>query len=212
MTVNEDQADLIILTADRSTEFALAGILSRPQSLGIRPITFNFYNHPEKDPGCFLTGHDFLRPFSSHYRHALVIFDQEGCGQETSGRESLEQKVADSLSNSGWGNRAQAIIIDPELEIWVWSDSRQVDIVLGWQNHQPCLRSWLLDQGFLQRSEIKPSRPKEAFRAALRQVRKPLSPAIFSSLAQKVSLGRCTDPSFTKLKHILQQWFSNCPR
>jgi hypothetical protein len=207
MTAAVPQQDLVILTADRSTEFAITGMLGRARSLGIRQITFRCFNHPEKDPGCCLAGHDFLRPFTNHFHHALVVFDREGCGQERRGREELGAEVGERLFRSGWGERAQAVVIDPELEMWVWSDSPQVDRVLGWHERQPNLRSWLVEQGFLDRPGMKPPRPKEAFQAALRHVRKPLSPALFSALAEKVSLDRCTDPSFLKLKEILQNWF-----
>lgn len=207
MTTGLPQQDLVILTADRSTEFALTGIIGRGRSLGIRPITCQFYNHPEKDPGCCLTGHDFLRPFANHFQHALVVFDREGCGQEQHVRENLEAEVAERLYRAGWEGRAQAVVIDPELEMWVWSDSPQVDRILGWHDRQPDLRSWLVEQDFLDRPGMKPPRPKEAFQAALRYVRRPLSPALFSALAEKVSLDRCTDNSFLKLKETLQVWF-----
>lgn len=207
MTVGLHQQDLVILTADRSTEFVVSGIIGRGRSLGIRPVTFRCFNHPEKDPGCCLAGHDFLRPFANHFRHALVIFDREGCGQEGQVREDLETQVAERLFRAGWEGRAQAVVIDPELEMWVWSDSPHVDRVLGWHDRQPELRAWLMEQGFLDRQGTKPARPKEAFQAALRYVRKPLSPSLFSALAEKVGLGRCTDPSFLKLKELLQTWF-----
>lgn len=202
------QQDLVILTADRSTEFALQGILGRPRSLGTRQITVKFYNHPEKDPGCFVSGHDFLRPFINQFNHALVIFDREGCGQESYSREDLEEQVAGKLSQAGWGGeRGRAIVIDPELEMWIWSDSPHVDKVLGWNGHQPDLKAWLTAQGFLTDACAKPGRPKEALHAALRHVRKPLSPAIFSAIAEEVSLVRCSDPSFLKLKTVLKAWF-----
>jgi hypothetical protein len=63
-------------------------------------------------------------------------------------------------------------------------------------------------RGFLEEDELKPARPKEALEAALRVVRVPRSSAIYKALAEKVSLSRCTDPAFLKLKTVLQQWFS----
>lgn len=55
---------------------------------------------------------------------------------------------------------------------------------------------------------IKPVRPKEAMEDALRSVRLPRSSALYRQLAQQVSLSRCTDESFLKLRKILQTWFS----
>jgi len=54
----------------------------------------------------------------------------------------------------------------------------------------------------------KPPRPKDALEAALRVAQEPKSPALYGSLAGKVSLTRCTDRAFLKLKTVLQSWFS----
>jgi hypothetical protein len=111
------------------------------------------------------------------------------------------------LSQNGWGQRTSAIVIDPELEIWVWSDSPHVDEVLGWSGRQPDLRTWLTQRGSITDRNGKPNLPKEATEAALKEVRKPRSSSIYQQLAEKVSLGRCVDPAFIKLKNTLQSWF-----
>jgi hypothetical protein len=49
--------------------------------------------------------------------------------------------------------------------------------------------------------------PERALLAALRHVKKQPSAALFAALAAKASLSRCTDPTFLKLKVILQRWF-----
>ena len=48
-----------------------------------------------------------------------------------------------------------------------------------------------------------PPRPKEAMEAALRQVRKPRSSAIYLELAQRVSLRGHTEPAFQRFVHPL---------
>src|SRR5512146_960457 len=133
--------DLIILVADLDTEYSLRGLLSRPKAIGIQTITFDIFPHPHRDPGCLLESVDFLRGFTRQYRHALVIFDHEGCGRETQTPAGLAATVAAGLANSGWSDRAMPIILVPELEIWVWSDSPQVDAALGWAGRQPALRA-----------------------------------------------------------------------
>jgi hypothetical protein len=199
--------ELIVLVADKNMEFAVKGILSRFNALGIREVAPKLHVHPENDPGCLLRGHLFLSLFVNQYAHALILLDREGSGRERSSREALESELEERLNQSGWGNRAAAIVIDPELEMWVWSDSPHVDSVLGWEGKEPALRSWLQERGYLQEGRIKPGRPKEAMEQALRTVRKPRSSAIYQQLARKVSLERCTDSSFVKLKTILQGWF-----
>ncbi len=199
--------DLVILVADKNMEYSVKGILSRPQALSIRQITFDIFVHPHNDPGCLNDGHHFLRTSLAQCTHALILFDKEGCGRENLTRPQLEQKVEAKLFRAGW-QQAAAIVLEPELEIWVWSDSPHVAEILGWKNKQPDLNRWLKNKGFLRENEIKPTKPKESMEAALRQVRKPRSSVLYRRLAEKISFGRCTDDAFNKFKTTLQNWFS----
>jgi hypothetical protein len=207
MTSGEARKDLVILVADKNMEFALRGILSRHRSLRIRPVSADIYKYPEWDPGCYHRGPDFLQPFVNQYGHALLILDREGSGQEHRGRLEIEEILEKRLAESGWADRAAAIVIDPELEVWVWSDSPHVDIALGWQNKTPSLRDWLVHAGYLAEGQMKPARPKKAMEEALRAVREPRSSAVYRDIAEKVSLDRCMDESFRKLKSVLRKWF-----
>ncbi len=202
------ESDLVVLTADKNMKFAMEGLLSRPQALALRPLSAVFYIHPESDPGCLLHADAFLRPFARRFAHAIVMFDREGCGKDTRTRAELELQVVSTLSRSGWAARAAAIVIDPELENWVFSDSPEVDAAMGWKRDFPPLRIWLEEQNFLAAGQIKPTHPKEAMEAALRRARMPRSSSIYGRLARNVSFGRCTDDAFQKLKSILQEWFS----
>lgn len=204
----ESQTDLAILVADKNMEATVVGLLTRAQSIGIRQISFDLSVHPEKDPGCLLRSHEFLRLFQKTCSYALVMFDLDGCGQSTATRESLEQDVENRLSKSGWSGRCAAIVLDPELEAWVWSDSPEVDRATGWTGRSPGLRGWLLDNGYLGQEGAKPNPPKEALESALRQVKKPRSSSIYGVLARSVGLGRCTDLAFAKFKSTLQNWFA----
>lgn len=200
-------SDLVVLAADKNMKFAIQGLLNRPEALGIRPVSSVFYIHPESDPGCLLRADAFLRPFINRFARAIVMFDREGCGREQNTREELEREVTSGLSRSGWGDRASVIVIDPELENWVFSDSPEVDTAIGWAGRNPSLRSWLERQNYLMVGQVKPSRPKEALEAALRHVRMPRSSSIYGQLAERVGLGRCTDRAFLNLKQRLQSWF-----
>lgn len=134
--------------------------------------------------------------------------DREGCGNEGLMREELEQQFEHKLSLSGWKERAAAVVLDPELEIWVWSDSPHVAEVLGWTDSDLSLHDWLIQKGFLQPGRFKPERPKEAMESALQQAKKQHSSVLFHRLAQRVSMDRCADPAFLKLKEKLREWFS----
>jgi hypothetical protein len=207
MSADLRRKDLILLVADKNMEASLKGLLSRFQALGLRRVIFDLYVHPDRDPGCLLRGHDFLRPFASLYERALVLLDRSGCGREAAERSVLESQLEERLDQAGWGDRAAAVVISPELENWVWSDSPHVERALGWSRGPSPLRSWLQEKGFLEAGAAKPAQPKEAVELALKTVRTPRSSSIYLELARSVSTDRCIDPAFLKLKRCLREWF-----
>jgi hypothetical protein len=202
-----EQRDLLVLVADRNMEAALRGILARHRSLGTRAIVFDLRVHPRKDPGCCREGVNYLRAFVGQYRHAMLVFDHDGCGRENDAASELETELEKQLQAAGWQESARVVVVDPELEIWVWSDSPHVDRQLGWTARKPDLRLWLQKQGLWKTGQPKPDRPKDAVEAILKQVKLPRSSALYKALADKVSLSRCTDQAFYKLKMTLLAWF-----
>ncbi|MCZ7541561.1 MAG: hypothetical protein M5U29_16940 [Anaerolineae bacterium] len=201
--------DLIALVADSNMENTLRGLLSRHQALGIRPITYDIFRHDKRDPGCWTDAHNYLRPYTRQYRYAMVLFDHEGSGQESRRGVDLQEELESRLEANGWvEDRARVLVLEPELEIWVWSDSPQVDSCLGWQTHRPDLRAWLRQRKLLAPDTFKPANPKKALEAALREVKIPRSSAIYRQLAEQVSFRGCVDPCFNRFCTILTEWFS----
>lgn len=198
--------DLVVLVPGSDEREALDELLARRrQSLGIREISFRFVKHPQRDPGCFHTGPQLLQPYQGRADHALVVLDHEGSGQERRSTEDVRADLSQRLRVSGWGDRAEVLVIEPELEIWIWSDSPEVDRALRWTKGS--LRKWMAERQIWPEGELKPSRPKESLEAALRQVSVRRSAAIYRQLAGSVGLERCTDPSFERFKSILRSWF-----
>ncbi len=101
------QWDLLVLTADKNTQFALEGLLSRPEVLGIRPIArVRTLVHPRRDPAVLRDSHSFLRSFLGQASYCLVVFDREGSGGEDRSREELERRVQSNLDANGWQGRS----------------------------------------------------------------------------------------------------------
>ena len=188
--------DLVVLVPGKNEEAAIGALLSsRHRSLGVRHIRYEILVHTRGDPGCFLEA------------PALVVFDRQGCGQEQQTVAALTDDLGKRLARAGWEDRAAVLVIEPELENWVWSDSPEVDSALGWQGRDPSLRDWLQQKGLWPEGAAKPRDPKEAVESALREVRRPRSSSIYRALAEQVSLRRCQDPSFAGLKTVLRSWF-----
>ena len=202
------EKDLIVLVADLDMEMAVKGILSRTKSLGIRDVTFDPLRCTGHDPDALNRNIDYLRPYLRSHAYSLVMMDRAGCGKENQSRQQLENDLETQLSQNGWAERTAAIVIDPELEAWVWSSSSRVPHILGWQNKKISLRKWLEENNLWDSSSLKPQDPKTAMQEVIKYCRKPSSAATFESLAKNVSMQKCSDPSFQKLKNVLQKWFS----
>ncbi len=208
MNDSAHKQDLIVLVADLDIKVAIEAILHRTKSLGIREISFQVDIFSKHDSGCYRFPHDFLRPFVRQFDYAMVVFDRHGCGREQRSREELAADVESLLEQNGWAERAAAIVVDPELEAWVWSRSPEVSAVLGWRGTTLDLWNWLTERGVVNLGDRKPRDPKDALHKTLRNTGKRPSAVIFRELAQRVGLRRCTDPAFSKLKKTFLHWFS----
>lgn len=199
--------DLIILAADKNMEFALKGILSRPKALGIRSIDYEIRTHPGHDGGARTNGHQILRLFRNQFAHALLIFDREGSGAEgAQSAEAIEADVEIRLKVT-WGDDARAIVIQPELEVWTWGSDTVLRDALGWDPDRGLLRDWLKASAHTFDDNGKPGRPKEALEAVLRELRFPRSSSIYQDITSKISLAKCTDAAFQRLRSALLEWF-----
>ena len=105
--------DLVILVADRDMELALRGLLARPDAIRMRSIDVDVFVEPGHDPACALRGVEFLGHLEAQYRHALLMFDHEGSGRETTERGELQNRLNWEFQRRGWGGRAQAIVLEP---------------------------------------------------------------------------------------------------
>jgi len=195
--------DLICLVADKNMEAAIAELLKRHAALEIRPLHAEVVVHLQKDPGVYRDGVEFMSHFRDKYQHGLLLLDGAWEGAPPDAQAELDRALANARLND-W---ARAIVIAPQLEVWVWSDSPHVDEALGWSGREPALRSWLRQNGLWEAQVSKPREPKTAVERALWQVRKPRSSAIYRTLARTVSVKRCQDAAFMRLRETLQQWF-----
>jgi hypothetical protein len=198
--------DLIVLAADKSMKLVVEALLARIVHLKLRSLSFDAVAHPENDPGVRLRAHSFLRGQLRNYHYALVMCDRCGSGGETLSRVKLEERIEDGLNKNGWEKRATAIVIDPELENWMWGDWPVTSEALRWTGPQN-LREWVTETGHLKEAEAKPRDSKKALEDACRCVGKRWSSSIHQRIATQARFENCTDPAFLKLKSVLQSWF-----
>lgn len=198
--------DLVILVPDKNAHYAVQGALRRPISLGIRPITWTFRVHPGRDGGVRKIGPEMLAMEQGRSSHTLLLVDFEGCGTETLTGLELEHSLDERL-RVHWGDRAKAVVVEPEIDIWMWGSDSVVAEVLQWTLDRGA-REWLASRGWRFNERGKPERPKEALQHLVREIGRARSSSLYQEITSRIGLRRCEDPSFVRLREQLQAWFS----
>lgn len=196
---------LLLLVPDKNTQFALNGALGRPEALGIDKITFEVLVHSGRDGGVRTSGAALAALKRKQFSHLLMVFDHEGCGAEDRSVNDLIVDIEDSLKPV-WQNEACVVVIEPEVDIWMWGNDNVLAELLTWKESLS-IREWLKAAGFTFNALDKPERPKECMEAILKHLKEPRSSSLYAKIASKISLNRCSDPAFKRLKDALQRWF-----
>ena len=203
--------DLILLVPDVAIEKTVCTILqNRQQSLGIRELSFDRIVHPGRDGGVRKNAPELLRTHLEHYKNAIVIFDYHGCGEEDEKTApQIEVDVMSRLTRTGWNDtNARVVVIEPELESWVWGNSPWVARAVGWQDGDTNnLKAHVAELGFQFNPLGKPEKPKEALKKILYETGIPRSASIYQKIAEKASLRGCKERSFLRLTRFLRERF-----
>lgn len=184
---------------------AMVTLLSRPGDLGIRSISFVVERHMYHDAGCRTRCSDWLRRFINAYDYAIVVFDRDGCGSGGT-REEIQAEVESTLNINGWRDRCRAIVIEPELESWVWNSTQATARLLGWGRYSE-LRKWLENHDLWPKNSPKPPDPKQALDRVRKDKRLRRSATLFEDIAKEARMGQCQDTAFVEFKSTLQAWF-----
>lgn len=147
-----------------------------------------------------------MRAFINQYEYALVIFDKDGCGRENLSKDELEIEVEKNLNINGWKDRNCAIVIEPELENWIWVNSIHVQNSISWEADEN-IYEWLGEKGFKQKNSPKPLNPKSSFELVLKHCNTPRSSSLYFEIATKASYKKCSDVAFVKMLSKLKEWF-----
>jgi hypothetical protein len=206
------KTDCVFLLADKQMLETFEGFLGRDKfhlSLGTRFFTYKTHAPDRRfgDSGIFEKGHDFLERYRSTCHHAIVVLDHQWEGAPTP--EIIRQSVKSKLMGKGWARDSmEVIVIEPELEVWLWQDSPHIARAFKEFDYSPDdSRKWLEARGFWEATALKPAQPKEAFELLCRASRTPRSSAVYQEIARQVSVRKCIDPAFCLLRETLQRWF-----
>lgn len=202
--------NLIVLVADTDMMWTMRTLLTRTEALGAACFGFTVEKHPGRDPGCRTDAVEFLRRHLGKYSHCLVIFDHHGCGSRDS-RDRIRARLEAELARNGWNNRANVIVIQPELEAWFWGDLAAAANILGWAGDAREMCACLAARGLWPDGHAKPPTPKKAMTEAIRRAPsgRPLrrNARMFEDMAAVAEVGECRDPAFQELLATLRRWF-----
>ena len=134
-----------------------------------------------------------------------MVLDFEGSGTDLANAKALELQL-DARLSAQWKDAAKTIVVEPELDVWLWGADNAVEAAIGWPAGQS-IREWLREREFAFEASGKPVRPKEALEAALRVPGLPRSSALYHTIAEKISVRRCSDEAFLRLRKQLVEWF-----
>jgi hypothetical protein len=134
------------------------------------------------------------------------VFDLEGSGATDAQSAADLERELDARLQLQWGPHAKAVVIAPEVDAWVWGADNTLRECLHWPL-QGSIRDWLRGRGFAFDAHGKPTRPKEAMEALVPVHRLPRSSALYEKITGKISLHRCVDPAFLRLRATLAGWF-----
>ncbi len=207
--MSENKRDCVFLVADKTMKEVFKAFLTREefhQSLGCAPFEFD----PEEDlvaestdNAVFHRADLLLRQYELSHRRAVVALDAEWDGSP--GVEAIVAGIQEKLRTRGWEHYA-VIVIEPELEAWIWQDNPHVHTALRYCGKKG-LREWLKETGEWPEGSPKPLNPKAAMRKVLGHTRTPWSASIHKRVASRVSVRGCLDPAFQRLAETFRMWF-----
>lgn len=206
--------DCLFLVADKNIEAMVAGFLSTDNfhlKLGCNHFKFEQKHdlrvaHGKNDPGIYTMANELLKPYCKTHRRVIVILDAAWNGSP--GAIKINNQVENHCRNAGWNDDNHCVIvIDPELENWIWQNNINVCKELGLIDSYEILKTELVTHKFWLSEQSKPNQPKEAVEYVLKKNRIPRSSALYKNIAIKVTTKTCTDAAFLKLKNTLIQWF-----
>ena len=205
--------DCMFLLADSNMKAAFEGFLNRDSfhhSLGCGQFSFAASRDlrvasGDNDPGLYTRGHELLRPYVNTHRFAVIVLDEEWYGSP--GVDTIREHITTNLLKTGWRKEnCRVIVVDPELEMWIWQRNDHVAKALGMGSSREFETEPIISEAWPQ-GQLKPSRPKETLEAVLRKNHIPRSSSIYRRITSRVSVKSCQDGSFQELSQTLQAWF-----
>jgi hypothetical protein len=120
----------------------------------------------------------------------------------------VRREILNNLWRNGWSAECvEVVVIDPELEVWLWQRGNPHIARAFRYNESVSLEAFLEAEGFWSAAALKPTRPKEAARLLLQRYRGGAPMVVYARIIENISVSGCQDPAFNLLVAALQRWF-----
>jgi hypothetical protein len=181
--------------------------------LKCRTFDFNFQQdvvvdvrNGNTDGGIHRRAHELLRPYIRSHQNALVILDKNFGAQLPA--PVVREEILSNLLRNGWqAGCAEVVVIDPELEVWLWQRGNpHIARVFRYDESFP-LEEFLGAEGIWPSAALKPVKPKEAAHILLRRFRAGSPMVGYARIVENISVSGCQDPAFSLLASALRRWF-----
>lgn len=209
--------DCVFLVADSTMSAVFASFLERDRrcdTLGTGPFRFDaeldLVTAQGNDPDVFHNAHKYLQGHLETHGHAVVALDFKFGHHFTPA--GLVATIEANLRRTGWAQgRFVVVLIQPELEAWIWQDHPRLDDVflerLPRAQRPPSLRVWLREAELWPDGLAKPPDPKLAAKRAIAAFRCGAQKQVYTKICRTVPVRRCQDAAFGDLRNALRRWF-----
>jgi len=204
--------EIIFLVADATMEAVFRAFFERDrfhQALKCRvfqidPVQDIIHIPKQTDGGLHRRAHDLLRSYLKTHNRAIVVLDQQFGGEIPA--DVVRKGIIDNLNLNGWDGRCAVVVIEPELEAWLWQDNVNVEAAVR-HIRPPSLRDYLLAEGEWPQDEWKPISPKESIQRVIRANHAGPHTLVYARIAKSVTVRGCLDPAFVHFARTLCDWF-----
>ena len=204
--------ELVILVADGTMKAVFDAFFGRERwdlrlqcgAFDLWPQEDIFHDPLHTDGGVHKSAQELLRPYLNTHSRAIVVLDQQFGGERPA--EEVRDETLKNLQANGWAeDRCSVIVIDPELEVWLWQDNPNVSQAIGFTG--PSLRNHLQGNGKWPTGASKPLDPKDTIQELIKPHKALKTKVVYSRIARTVSVVGCIDPAFLLFADTLRGWF-----
>jgi len=160
------------------------------------------------DGGLWKHAHTNLVPFKDQYRHAVIVLDADF--EPHPGADILHQEISENMLDAGWAEDSFCVVvIDPELEAWLWAPNVNVARAFGHDDFGKMKAALsaehLWDEGAPKPNDLKRARDRAA-RLGGKKTGGPIFRGVFAGISKR-ACDLCEETGFKRMRAALNTWF-----